>query len=163
MCSECAQFMCSECLNAHKIMRDAFEGHKAMHVKDFQEQDYEALLKRKPFCTKRYHEREMTRFCCLQCQCCVCHLCIVTDHRSHEAILLDEAAHNEKGNIIADAVMSRTRESNLMEAIPQFDDTAFELRDNAQLVKRGVSQAAEQKIAEIPGQIYTQSTRCLQH
>ena len=148
-CFDCARFMCSECLNAHEIMRDAFEGHKVMPVKDFQDQDYEAVLKRQPFCTKRFHEKEMTRFYCLQCQCCVCHLCIVTDHKSHEVILLDEAADDEKGNIMADALMSRTREKDLKETIRQFHHMASELRDNAQLAKRGVSQAAEQEIAEI--------------
>ena len=148
-CFDCAQFMCSECLNAHEIMRDAFEGHKVMPVKDFQDQDYEALLKRQPFCTKKYHEREMTRFYCLQCQCCVCHLCIVTDHQSHKVQLLDEAADNEKENIMADALMSRTREDDFKETIRQFNHTASELWDNAQLAKRGVSQAAEGKIAEI--------------
>nr|XP_058949736.1 tripartite motif-containing protein 3-like [Pocillopora verrucosa] len=148
-CFDCARFMCYECLNAHEIMRDAFEGHRVMPVRDFQDQDYEALLKRQPFCTKKYHEREITRFYCLQCQCCVCHLCIVTDHRSHEAILLDEAADNEKGNIMVDAAKSRTRENDLKKTIRQFNHTASELRDNAQLAKRGVSQAAEQKIAEI--------------
>ena len=85
-------------------MRDAFEGHKVMPVKDFQDQDYEAVLKRQPFCTKRFHEKEMTRFYCLQCQCCL---------------------------------------------TTQLNHTASELRDNAQLTKRGVSQAAERKIAEI--------------
>ena len=33
--------MCSECLNAHEIMRDAFEGHKVMPVKDFQDQQFQ--------------------------------------------------------------------------------------------------------------------------
>ena len=42
-CFDCARFMCSDCLNAHEIMRYAFEGHKVMPVKDFQDQDYEAL------------------------------------------------------------------------------------------------------------------------
>ena len=130
-------------------MRDAFEGHEDMPVKDFQDQDYEALFKRQPFCTEKNHEKEMTRFYCLQCQCCVCHLCIVTNHKSHEVILLDDAADNEKGNIMAGALMSRTRENHLKAKIRQFHRTASELRDNAQLAKREVSQAAEQKIAEI--------------
>ena len=130
-------------------MRDAFEGHKVMPVKDFQDQDYEALFKRQPFCTEKNHEKEMTRFYCLQCQCCVCHLCIVTNHKSHEVILLDDAADNEKGNIMAGALMSRTRENHLKAKIRQFHRTASELRDNVQLAKREVSQAAEQKIAEI--------------
>ena len=148
-CFDCARIMCSECLYAQEIMRDAFEGHKVMPVKDFQDQEYEALLKRQPFCTKKYQEREITRFYCLRCQCYLCHLCIVTAHKSHEVILLDEAADNEKGDIMAEAVMSRTRENDLKETIRQFNHTAFELRDNAQLAKREVSRAAEQKIAEI--------------
>ena len=148
-CFDCARFMCSECLYAHEIMRDAFEGHKAMPVKDFQDQDYEALLKRQPFCTKKYHEREITRFYCLQCQCCVCHLCIVTDHQSHKVQLLDEAADNEKGNIMADAAESRTREKDLKETLQQFQNTANSLQENARVAKRGVSQAAEKTIAEI--------------
>ena len=148
-CFDCARFMCPECLNAHEIMRDAFEGHKVMPVKDFQDQDYEALLKRQPFCTKKYHEREMTRFYCLQCQCCVCHLCIVTDHQSHKVQLLDEAADNEKENIMADAAESRTREKDLKETLQQFQNTANSLQENARIAKRGVSQVAEKMIAEI--------------
>ena len=50
---------------------------------------------------------------------------------------------------MADVLMSRTRENDLKETIRQFHHTASELRDNAQLAKRGVSQEAEQKIAEI--------------
>ena len=65
------------------------------------------------------------------------------------ANLLDEAADSEKVNIVADAVMSRTRENDFKETIRHFHHTVSELRDNAQLAKREVSQAAEQKIAEI--------------
>ena len=77
------------------------------------------------------------------------HLCIVTDRKNHDVNLLDEAADNEKVNIVADAVISRTRENDFKETIRHFHHTVSELRDNAQLAKRKVSQAAEQKIAEI--------------
>ena len=149
-CFDCARFLCSDrCLTAHEIMRDAFEGHKVMPVKDFQAQDYDALLKRQPFCSKKYHEREITRFFCLQCQSCVCHLCIVTDHQNHRVNLLDEAADNEKGNIMADAALSREREKDLTDMIRQFQETASKLENNAEIAKRGVTQAAEQMIADI--------------
>ena len=149
-CFDCARFLCSDrCLTAHEIMRDAFEGHKVMPVKDFKAQDYEALLKQQPFCSKKYHEREITRFFCLQCQSCVCHLCIVTDHQNHKVNLLDEAADNEKGNIMADAALSREREKDLTDMILQFEETAFKLENNAEIATRGVTQAAEQMIAEI--------------
>ena len=73
----------------------------------------------------------------------------MTDHKNHDVNFLDEAADNEKVNIVVDAVMSRTRENDLKETIRQFHQTVSELRDNAQLAKREVSQASEQKIAEI--------------
>ena len=73
----------------------------------------------------------------------------MTDHKNHNVNLLDEAADNEKVNIVADAVISRTRENDFKETIRHFHHTVSELRDNAQLAKRKVSQAAEQKIAEI--------------
>ena len=47
--------------------------------------------------------------------------------------LHDEAADNEKVNIVADAVMSRTRENDSKETIRRFHHTFSELRDNAQL------------------------------
>ena len=139
-CFDCARFLCSNrCLTAHEIMP----------VKDFQAQDYEALLKRQPFCSKKYHEREITRFFCLQCQSCVCHLCIVTDHQNHKVNLLDEAADNEKGNIMADAALSRKREKQKTDMIRQFEETASKLENNAEIATREVMQAAEQMIAEI--------------
>jgi len=36
----------------------AFEGHKVTPVKQFEAEDYEALLKRKAFCSQKYHERK---------------------------------------------------------------------------------------------------------
>ena len=149
-CFDCGRFLCSDrCFTAHEIMRDAFEGHKVMPVKDFQAQDYEALLKQQPFCSKKYHEREITRFFCLQCQSCVCHLCIVTDHQNHKVNLLDEAADNEKGNIMADAALSREREKHFTDMIGQFEETVSKLENNAEIAKRGVTEAAEKMIAEI--------------
>ena len=62
-CFECEKFLCCTCVNAHELFRDtAFAGHKVTPVKQFQAEDYEALLKRKAFCTEKYHEKEVTRF-----------------------------------------------------------------------------------------------------
>ena len=150
-CFDCARFMCPDCLNAHEVMRVAFEGHKVMAVKEFQTEDYEALLKRQPFCSEQYHEREITRFFCLPCQSRVCHACIVTDHRDHEVILLDKAADNEKGNTagIAEAATTRENEKALKDAIRKFDETISKLETNVAVAKHGISQAAETMITKI--------------
>ena len=66
-CFECEKFLCNHCVNAHELFRDtAFAGHKVTPVKQFQAEDYEALLKRQAFCTEKYHEKEVTRFYCRQ-------------------------------------------------------------------------------------------------
>jgi len=120
-----------------------------MAVKEFQTQDYEALLKRQPFCSEQYHEREITRFFCLSCQSCVCHACIVTDHQNHKVILLDKAADNEKGNIMAEAAATRQNETALKDVIRKFDETISKLETNVAIAKRGISQSAETMIAKI--------------
>ena len=148
-CFDCARFMCPDCLSAHEVMRAAFEGHKVMPVKEFQTEDYEALLKRQPYCSEQYHEREITRFFCLSCQCCVCHACIVTDHRNHEVILLDKAADNEKSNIMAEAAATRENEKALKDVIRKFEEAMCKLENNVAIAKRGISQSAEAMITKI--------------
>ena len=141
--------MCPDCLSVHEVMRAAFEGHKVMPVKEFQTEDYEALLKRQPYCSEQYHEREITRFFCLSCQFCVCHAYIVTDHRNHEVTLLDKAADNEKSNIMTKAAATRENEKALKDVIRKFEETISKLETNVAIAKRGISQSAEALITKI--------------
>ena len=150
-CFDCGRFMCPDCYNAHEMLSASFEGHKVTPVKEFKAEDYEALLKRQPFCSQQFHENEITRFFCFSCQACVCQICIVTDHRNHEIVLLDKAAHDEKPNIMSGAEMINERVSELCEVIRQFEETASKLENNVAAAKREVSQAAGQMIEMIRG------------
>ena len=143
--------MCPDCYNAHEMLSKSFEGHKVTPVKEFKAEDYEALLKRQPFCSEQFHEKEITRFFCFSCQACVCKICIVTDHRKHEIVLLDKAAHDEKPNIMSGAEMINERVNELTEVIRQFEETASKLENNVAIAKREVSQAAGQMIEVIRG------------
>ena len=131
------------------MLSASFEGHKVTPVKEFKTEDYEALLKRQPFCSEQFHEKELTRFFCLTCQACVCQICIVTDHRNHEIVLLDKAAQDEKPNIMSGAEMINERVNELSKVIRQFEETTSKLESNVAAAKREVSQAAEEMIAEI--------------
>ena len=148
-CFDCGRFMCPDCYNAHEMLKASFDGRKVTPVKEFKAEDYEALLKRQPFCSQQFHEKEVTRFFCFSCQACVCQICIVTDHRNHEFVLLDKAAHDEKPSIMSSAEMIKEKISELSEVIQQFKETISNLERNVSTAKRGVSQAAEQMIAEI--------------
>ena len=109
-CFDCEKLMCPDCVNAHEVFQAAaFEGHKVTPVKQFQVQDYEVLLKRQSFCSQQYHEREVTRFYCLECQTCVCQICIVTDHKNHNVDPLEKAADREKTNIMASVELMKQK------------------------------------------------------
>ena len=141
--------MCPDCYNAHEMLKKSFEGHKVTPVNEFKAEDYEALLKRQLFCSQQFHEKEITRFFCFSCRACVCYICVATDHRNHEIVFIDKAAEEEKHNIMSDAEMIENKMSELSEVIQQFEETISRLERNVETAKRGVTQAAEQMIAEI--------------
>ena len=141
--------MCPDCFSAHEMLKASFDGHRVTPVNEFKAEDYEALLKRQPFCSQEFHEKEITRFFCFSCEACVCQICIVTDHQNHKIVLLDKAARDEKSDIMSGAEMIKTKIRELGEVIRRFEETASELERNVATAKGKVSQAADQMIAEI--------------
>ena len=149
-CFECEKFLCSHCVNAHELFRDAaFAGHKVTLVKQFQAGDYEALLKRKAFCTEKYHEKEVTRFYCRVCHTCICQICFNMNHKTHEIELLETAADEERAKILAGVESMKQKHQTCRDIIRQFEETAANLEANIAIAKRQVSQSAEQMIASI--------------
>ena len=148
-CFECAKFMCSDCVNAHQLFSHFTEGHKVTPVKQFQPQDYEALMRKQSFCSQQYHEREVTRFFCLKCQICVCQICIATDHKAHDVEPLEKVADGEKANILTRTEVLKTKTKVYGDTIREYEQTALELETNLTNAKREVSKAAEQMIAKI--------------
>ena len=148
-CFDCGRFMCPDCLNAHEVLKASFEGHKVISVKEFKAEDYEALLRRQPFCSQQFHEKEIMRFFCIPCQSCVCHICIATDHRNHEVVVLDKAAHDESQNIIAGAESIKDKIKELNANIRQLEETTSVMESNVMKAKREVMEAAEQIITQI--------------
>ena len=148
-CSDCGMFFCPDCMNAHELLGNtAFEGHKVRRTKHFQAEDYEALLKRQPFCSQQYHEREVTRFFCLECQTCVCQFCMVTDHRNHAVDPLDKAADQEKAKIMEGIELMKENRNFCNGEIREVEQTILNLETNISIAKRKVSQIAEQVIAK---------------
>ena len=149
-CFGCEKLLCRDCVNAHELFREsAFQGHKVTAVKQFQAVDYEALLKRQSFCPQPYHEREVTRFFCLECQICVCQVCINTDHKNHNVDPLEKAADAEKANIMAAVESIEQKKKVCGDAIKTFQQVVVELERNITAAKREVSQTAEEMVAKI--------------
>ena len=149
-CFDCEKLMCPDCVNAHEVFQAvAFEGHKVTPVKQFQVQDYEALLRRRSFCSQQYHEREVTRFFCLECQTCVCQICINTNHKNHSVDPLEKAADAEKANIMAGVELLKQKQKVYSDLAREIEDITSKLEANISKAIGEVSQAANQMIAKI--------------
>ena len=70
-CFQCCSFWCDECVLAHNIIRINKE-HRTLALKDFQDQDIEAVLKRQPFCQKKRHENKELELFCKDCKVAIC-------------------------------------------------------------------------------------------
>ena len=149
-CFECGTFMCLDCVNAHELLRNvAFHGHKVRRTKHFQADDYEALLKRQSFCSQQYHERELTRFFCLECQTCVCQVCVVTDHRNHDMDPLDKAADHVKATITTGTELMNEKRNICNNVVREFEQLILDLETNVSTAKCKVSETAEQIMAKV--------------
>ena len=127
----------------------AFSGHKVTSVKQFQVEDYEALLNRKAFCAAKYHEKEVTRFYCRVCQTCICQICLSMEHKTHEIELLDKAADEERAKILEGVESTKQKHQTCRDIIRQLEETAAFLEANIATAKHQVSQSAEQMITVI--------------
>ena len=148
-CFDCEKFLCGNCVNAHELFREAaFSGHKLSSVEKFQAEDYEALLKRKTFCSVKYHEREVTRFYCRVCQTCICQMCINADprHKNHEIEPIEKAADEERAKILAGVDLMNQKNEICNNIFRQLEETTSNLESDIAIAKRKISQAAERMI-----------------
>ena len=106
------------------------------------------MLKQQPFCSQEFHEREVSRCFCIECQVCICQICLATNHQNHKVDRLGKAALEEKDNIMCGAKMIRNKESEICEVIKQCEETISKLESNVATAKRKVSRVAEEIIAE---------------
>ena len=141
--------MCPDCFNAHEVLKKSFQGHKVTSIHDIKTEDYEALLRRQLFCSQPFHEKEITKLFCSQCQVCICELCRATDHGNHKVVVLDKAAHEEKDKIMSGVKSIKKMESKFREVVKRFEETISKLESNMATAKRSVKQAAEQIILDI--------------
>ena len=117
-CFHCGKFWCKDCLNAHNILKENKE-HRVLSLKDFQDEDFQDVLKRPVFCQKELHEKEVLKFYCKVCEVPLCQTCVIVDHNKHDVEHLEITARAVKNSISAkldDAMeLSRTISSNIRE------------------------------------------------
>jgi len=123
--------------------------HRVLALTDFQEKDYEDVLKRPVFCAKQRHEKEELKYFCKNCEMAVCQTCVTLSHSGHALEHIEDEAERQK---IEMKSMIETQRRNLqakMDAVSKLDEDYAKLIQQCEEVKRDVQRTVDDLIAKI--------------
>ena len=147
-CFQCCIFYCAECVTGHNIIRNN-KDHRVLALKDFQDKDYEDVMKRPAFCPKKDHNKEELKFFCTNCETPVCQTCVLLQHGGHALVLIKEEAERQKIEMKSLIENQRRNLQAKMNAISQLDEDCAKLIQQGEDVKRDVQRFADNLIAVI--------------
>ena len=142
-CFQCCAFWCeANCISFHNGIK-ANKEHRVLALKDFQDKDFENVLRRPAFCSKKHHEKEELKFFCKDCEVAICNTCVVTLHEGHAKITLEEAA-NERKLRVKFVLDSQKQKAQLQRnKIAMLDESCIRIQEQAATVKREAEQFVE--------------------
>ena len=129
-------------------MRDKKE-HRVLALKEFQNKDYEDVLKRPVFCSKERHQKEELKYYCKDCETALCQTCFALDHGGHVLKLIEEEAESQKLEI--NTVLQTKREglNAKLNVLAQLDEDRAKVIQQSEIAKRDVQRFADGLIKTI--------------
>ena len=147
-CFQCCSFWCDDCISLHNGIR-ANKEHHALALKDFQDRDFENILKRPTFCAKPGHEKKELELFCKVCEVVICSTCALTDHEGHAKMSLELAANERKLRVKGVIESQQRRAQTKMNKIAKLDENCVKVQEQAARVKSEVQQFVDNIIATI--------------
>ena len=147
-CFQCCIFYCEQCLVGHNMMRDKKE-HRVLAVKEFQDKDYEDVLKRPVFCSKERHQKEELKYYCKECETALCQTCVTLNHGGHDLRLIEEEAENKTLEIKSILQSQREGLDAKLNVIVQLDEDCAKVIQQSEMARRDVQRFADGLIKTI--------------
>ena len=130
-------------------MMRANKEHRVLALKDFQDEDYENVLKRPAFCQNKHHEKEELKFFCKNCEIAICNACALTDHEGHAKMLLEEAANERKLQVKSVIESQKQKVQQNRNKITKLNGTTIQIQEKLATVKREAQKFADKMIGVI--------------
>ena len=147
-CFQCCMFWCEECLIAHNIIQSN-KDHRVLALKDFQEKDYEDVLKRPSFCSKQRHEKEELKYFCKNCETAACQSCVLIHHTGHAMLHLEEEAERQKMELKSLIEIQKNDLQAKINTLGRLNEDCAKLMQQNEDVKRQVQKFVDNLIATI--------------
>ena len=129
-------------------MRDKKE-HRVLAVKEFQDRDYEDVLKRPVFCSRQGHRKEELKLFCKECETAVCQTCVMLDHKVHKLTLIEEEAANQRLEIKTVIETQRHNLDEKMNVVAKLDEDYAKVIQQNENLKGDVQRFADGLIKSI--------------
>ena len=147
-CFQCCIFYCEKCLVGHNMMRDKKE-HRVLAIIEFQDKDYEDVLKRPVFCSKEGHQKEELKYYCKECETVLCQTCVTLDHGGHVLKLIEEEAKKKALEIKSILQTQREGLDAKVIIITQLDEDCAKVIQQSEIARRDVQRFADGLIKTI--------------
>ena len=129
-------------------MRDKKE-HRVLAVKEFQDRDYQDVLKRPVFCSRQGHQKEELKLFCKECETAVCQTCVMLDHKVHKLTLIEEEAANQRLEIKTVIETQRHNLDEKMNVVAKLDEDYAKVIQQNETLKGDVQRFADGLIKTI--------------
>ena len=147
-CFQCCVFWCEECVIGHNFIRSN-KDHRVLALKDFQDKDYEDVLKRPLYCSKQRHEKEELKYFCKNCATAACQSCVLINHAGHAIVHIEEEAEKQKIEMKSLIETQRRKLQVKINTIGQLDENYTKLIQQGEDVKRDVQRLVDKLIAAV--------------
>ena len=138
-CFHCGKFWCSDCVNAHNILRENRD-HRVLALVDFEDKDFQDVLKRPVFCQKELHGKEVLKFYCEECDVPVCQTGVIIEHNKHDVEHLEVAAREVKNSITSKLETARESSNTINHCMKQLEEKARLLEHRSKINKERIQQ-----------------------
>ncbi|XP_078603140.1 E3 ubiquitin-protein ligase TRIM56-like [Branchiostoma floridae x Branchiostoma japonicum] len=98
-CVECTDYLCHMCNDTHRGLKMS-KYHKVLTIQDLKSGQLATELRARQTSTCEDHN-ELNKFYCDTCHQVICLHCVVTSHKDHQYVEIEEAAEREKAKIKA--------------------------------------------------------------
>ena len=149
-------------------MRDKKE-HRVLAVKEFQDRDYEDVLKRPVFCSRQGHQKEELKLFCKECETAVCQTCVLLDHKVHNLTLIEEEATKQRLEMKTVFETQRHNLDEKMNVVAKLDEDYAKviqqnenLKGNVQKFADGLIKTIQAKMENVIDAIENQTKKSLE-
>ena len=123
--------------------------HRVLKLKEFQDKDYEDVLKRPVFCSRQGHQKKKLKLFCKECVTAVCQTCVMLDHNGHKLTLIEEEAENQRLEIKTVIETQRHNLDEKMNVVAQLDEDYAKVIQQSGTLKGNVKKFADGLIKTI--------------